>query len=71
VDHEGVLAVGDVRESSLADVWNGAPMRALRRAHACGAVPEICAGCTEYPTDAAAPRFTGAKRLGPGRDGPP
>jgi MoaA/NifB/PqqE/SkfB family radical SAM enzyme len=72
VDHEGVLAVGDARVTPLAEIWNGEPLRALRRAHACGDLPAICAGCTEYPTDAAAPRFTGPKRLGgegPGRDG--
>jgi len=59
VDHEGQLAVGDAKTERLADVWNGERMRALRRAHASGRLPPICAGCTEYPTDAAAPRFAG------------
>lgn len=59
VDHEGQLAVGDATVERLVDVWNGPKLRALRRAHARGDLPPICAGCTEYPTDAAAPRFAG------------
>jgi len=62
VDHDGVLAVGDARRESLASIWNGDAMRALRRAHAAGELPPICATCTEYPTDAAAPRFVGSTR---------
>lgn len=60
VDHDGVLAVGDASAESLTSIWNGAPIRALRRAHASGQLPPLCATCTEYPTDAAAPRFAGA-----------
>lgn len=58
VDHEGELAVGDVRKDRLRDLFNGEKMRALRQRHACGDLPEVCARCTEYPTDAAAPRFS-------------
>jgi sulfatase maturation enzyme AslB (radical SAM superfamily) len=61
VDHDGVLAVGDARTEDLRSVWNGPRMRALRRAHARGDLPPLCAGCTEYPTDAAAPRFSGGR----------
>lgn len=69
VDHDGVLAVGDARTNSLLEIWNGAPLRALRRAHATGALPSLCATCTEYPTDAAAPRFAGTPPTGtPGVD---
>lgn len=57
VDHDGTLAVGDVRTASARAIWNGERMRALRRAHARGELPPVCATCTEYPTDAAAPRF--------------
>jgi MoaA/NifB/PqqE/SkfB family radical SAM enzyme len=62
VDHDGVLAVGDARETPLTEIWNGAPLRALRRAHARGELPPLCAGCTEHPTDAAAPRFSAGAR---------
>jgi sulfatase maturation enzyme AslB (radical SAM superfamily) len=58
VDHDGDLAVGDVRDATLRELFNGARMRALRRAHVTGDLPPICARCTEYPTDAAAPRFS-------------
>lgn len=59
VDHDGVLAVGDARRDSLRDIWNGDRMQGLRRAHAGrGELPSICRTCTEYPTDAAAPRFS-------------
>lgn len=59
VDHDGDLAIGDVRSSDdLRALWNGPAMRAFRRAHVTGDLPAICAQCTEYPTDAAAPRFS-------------
>jgi sulfatase maturation enzyme AslB (radical SAM superfamily) len=58
VDHEGELAVGDARRQTLRQIWRGPAMRRLRAAHACGDLPSICASCTEYPTDAAAPRFS-------------
>jgi pyruvate-formate lyase-activating enzyme len=64
VDHDGVLAVGDATKAPLRAIWNGPRMRALRRAHARGDLPPICASCTEYPTDAAAPRFS-ARPAGP------
>ena len=58
VDHDGELAVGDATTDRLEDLWNGPRMRALRRAHVTGDLPPLCAGCAEYPTDAAAPRFS-------------
>ena len=61
VDHDGTLAVGDAKTDTLEAIWNGSKMRALRRAHASGDLPSICSSCTEYPTDAAAPRFGGAR----------
>jgi radical SAM protein with 4Fe4S-binding SPASM domain len=69
VDHDGELAVGHVREASLRELFNGARMQALRRAHVTGDLPPICARCTEYPSDAAAPRFSTpeeASRRAPG-----
>ncbi len=58
VDHDGELAFGDVRQDDLRDLWNGNAMQDLRRRHVAGNLPAICATCTEYPTDAAAPRFS-------------
>lgn len=58
VDHDGELTVGRVQEQGLREIWNGPAMREVRRRHACGDLPDICARCTEFPTDAAAPRFS-------------
>jgi pyruvate-formate lyase-activating enzyme len=60
VDHDGELAVGDANVEGLAAIWNGPRIRELRARHARGDLPPLCAGCTEHPTDAAAPRFSGA-----------
>ena len=68
VDHDGELAVGDVRTDTLRRLWNGSSMQALRQQHACGDLPALCARCTEYPTDAAAPRFS--RRAEASRDAP-
>jgi MoaA/NifB/PqqE/SkfB family radical SAM enzyme len=61
VDHDGELAVGHVARDRLRDLWNGEAMRELRAAHVAGRFPDLCARCTEYPTDAAAPRFSGLR----------
>lgn len=58
VDHDGALAVGHVERDRLRDLWNGRAMQELRRCHVEGDLPALCAGCSEYPTDAAAPRFS-------------
>jgi MoaA/NifB/PqqE/SkfB family radical SAM enzyme len=58
VDHDGDLAVGHVERDDLRTLWNGPGMQALRRCHVDGDLPPTCAHCTEYPTDAAAPRFS-------------
>lgn len=58
VDHDGELAIGHVARDRLSDLWNGQAMRALRSCHVAGDLPPRCARCTEYPTDAAAPRFS-------------
>ena len=71
VDHDGELEVGDVRRESLRAIWNGERMQRLRRAHVEGDLPAVCARCTEYPTDAAAPRFSTpaeASSVAPHRD---
>lgn len=67
VDHDGELALGDVRRDRLLDLWNGEGMRTLRRAHVTGDLPPLCAGCAEYPTDAAAPRFSSGGAAPPSR----
>lgn len=74
VDHDGALAVGHVERDRLEDLWNGPGLQALRAAHVHGPLPALCAGCTEYPTDAAAPRFSApeeASRAAPHRELPP
>lgn len=58
VDHDGVLSVGHVERDRLRDLWNGEAMQTIRRQHVSGDLPPLCAGCSEYPTDAAAPRFS-------------
>ncbi|MDJ0973621.1 MAG: radical SAM protein [Planctomycetota bacterium] len=60
VDHDGALSIGHVGDAPVRDLWNGPAMRAFRRAHVTGQLPPICASCTEYPTDDAAPRFSSA-----------
>ncbi len=46
-DIEGKLHLGNVREQSLREIWNGEPMRALRRAHTEGRRKGLypCDGC--------------------------
>lgn len=46
-DIEGKLNLGNVREQSLREIWNGKPMRALRRAHTEGRRKGLdpCDGC--------------------------
>lgn len=65
VDHDGELAVGDVRRDRVRDLWNGPGLRGLRRRHVEGDLPPVCARCTEYPTDAAAPRFSRREEASP------
>jgi hypothetical protein len=57
VDSEGVLQVGDANRETLADVWNGEPMRAVRRAHAQRRFPDLCANCGEYTHPRVSKRF--------------
>jgi pyruvate-formate lyase-activating enzyme len=58
VDHDGELAVGHAGRDRLRDLFNGPALRDLRRRHVHGDLPPVCARCSEYPTDAAAPRFS-------------
>ena len=57
VDSEGLLQVGDAREESLADVWNGPSMRRLRERHAALDFPALCATCGEYEHPSVSKRF--------------
>ncbi len=68
VDHDGELTCGNVKTDRLRDLWNGPALRELRRRHVHGDLPPVCARCTEYPTDAAAPRFS--KRAEASTDAP-
>ena len=57
VDSEGLLQVGDARSDRLTDVWNGEKMREIRRSHAAGEFPPLCAMCGEYGHDRVSKRF--------------
>lgn len=48
LDLNRTVEIGDVTKQSLADVWNGEPMRSLRRMHRAGRQNEIslCRNCT-------------------------
>jgi MoaA/NifB/PqqE/SkfB family radical SAM enzyme len=53
-DHDGLLAVGDLRRQSLLDVWRGEPLAALRRQHREGDLTQLalCRNCVDkegYP----------------------
>jgi hypothetical protein len=47
-DSEGTLALGDGHATAPAELLNAAAFRALRRAHRCGTLPAVCAGCGEF-----------------------
>ncbi len=42
------LAVGDIRENTLEEIWSGEAIRNLRRSFGTGAAPEVCTACTMY-----------------------
>lgn len=50
-EHQNLL--GDLRSQTLAELWNGPPMQALRRAHLASAVAQIpvCRSCPRHPFD--------------------
>ncbi len=47
-DADDGLYLGDLNESSLADIWGGAAIRDLRRRFCEGAMPDLCRRCTSY-----------------------
>ena len=57
VDSEGLLTVGDAREAPLSELWNGEKLRALRRSHAEGNFPSLCAMCGEFASESVSKRF--------------
>jgi MoaA/NifB/PqqE/SkfB family radical SAM enzyme len=57
VDSEGEMQVGDARTDRLTDVWNGEAIRTLRRRHAEGDWPALCANCGEYSHAEVSKRF--------------
>lgn len=44
-DFDGKVILGDLRTSTLAEVWNSEAFRAARRAHLDHGGPDICRGC--------------------------
>lgn len=47
-DSEGALALGNAHRDAPARILNDAPLRELRRRHACRDFPAPCAGCSEF-----------------------
>lgn len=47
-DVEAELIVGDLKQSSLVDVWDGHPIATLIQQHERGDFPEVCQRCTWY-----------------------
>jgi MoaA/NifB/PqqE/SkfB family radical SAM enzyme len=47
-DSEGRLALGNAHRDAPARILNDAPLRELRRRHACRDFPEPCHGCSEF-----------------------
>ncbi|MCA9773331.1 MAG: SPASM domain-containing protein, partial [Myxococcales bacterium] len=42
------LSLGNLREQTIHDIWNGEKYRELRRQHLAGEVPETCAHCVKF-----------------------
>ncbi len=38
-------SLGNVKEDGLSDIWNGAPLRKLRKTFLAGEIPEQCLSC--------------------------
>ncbi len=57
-DYDGALVIGDAWTESLAEIWAGPRMRALRRAHLRREFPGPCAQCSEYRSSEVSPRFS-------------
>jgi MoaA/NifB/PqqE/SkfB family radical SAM enzyme len=57
-DWEGEMIVGDATREPLSSIWNGEPLRAIRRAHVKGAFPALCARCGEYEAPGVDKRFS-------------
>lgn len=54
-DYDGKQVLGDLNTQSLSEIWNGARLRALKKAHATGSLDktELCATCVDkegFPT---------------------
>ena len=49
-DYAAARPIGSVREKTLAELWTGPAMSALREQHACGRFEDdsLCAACTEW-----------------------
>lgn len=57
MDFNGELIVGDIREATLAELFNGPRWRALRRTHRAGGFPDKCRHCYEQPSRYASNKF--------------
>jgi MoaA/NifB/PqqE/SkfB family radical SAM enzyme len=52
IDHEGVLQMGDIRTSSIMEIWNGETFTELRARHLKRQLDEVplCQNCSERPS---------------------
>jgi radical SAM protein with 4Fe4S-binding SPASM domain len=57
-DYEGSSVFGNVRESTIEELWNGPFLREFRRRHVARDFPDICKNCNEYETPHVSPRFS-------------
>ena len=57
VDYNATLALGNVRDSKVMDLWNEKAINDLRRKHESGDFPPVCENCNECVTPKAPKRF--------------
>ena len=57
-DPEGIMEVGNVRETPLPKIWNGPVLKKLRTSQAKGEITGHCCTCGEYESTFAPARFS-------------
>lgn len=50
IDFDGKLALGNIQDKPLTEIWNDAPARNLRKEHMEGTFNPVCANCLEFET---------------------
>jgi MoaA/NifB/PqqE/SkfB family radical SAM enzyme len=57
-DPKGELTLGNIKDSSPAELYNSRIMGRIRQRHAKGDFPFPCRGCSEYASNHVSPRFS-------------